>query len=135
MTTLIGSRSYAVWIALLRSSVVLFTSGFQGDNFSSSSFGRLTGETFLQKVGKVLVDVYSIRLRHLYHCVDQGTCLRSRWNDCKQPVFASDDDLPDVTLGSIVGEVAASIQKIILQQNTFSKPSGCPLPVETDGSS
>lgn len=49
--------------------------------------GGLTGRTFFQKVGKVLVDVHSIRPCHFYHCVDQSTCLRSGWNDREQPVF------------------------------------------------
>ena len=60
---------------------------------------RLDGRAFLQKVGKVLVDVHFICSRHFYHWIDQGACLCSGGYDRKQPVLASDDHLLDVTLG------------------------------------
>lgn len=48
--------------------------------------GGLAGRTFFQKVGKVLVDVHSIRPCHFYHCVNESTSLCSGWNDREQPV-------------------------------------------------
>lgn len=77
--------------------------------------GGLAGRTFFQNVGKVLVDVHSIRPCHFYHCVDQSTCLRSGWNDRKQPVFPANNHLLYSSLTGIVRKTAASIQKIILQ--------------------
>ena len=73
----------------------------QGSQLLQFLVGGLAGRTFFQKVGKVLVDVYSIRLCHFYHCVDQCTRLRSGWNDRKQPVFPANNHLLYSSLTSL----------------------------------
>ena len=65
-----------------------------------------------KKVGKVVVDVYSIRFCHFYHRVYDSTCLCPIWCVAEQPVFPPYSKWANSVFTKVIGKAASAIFKV-----------------------
>ena len=66
----------------------------------------------LKKVGKVMVDVYSICFFHFYHRVYDSTCLRSIWCVAEQSVFPPYSKWANSVFTKVIRKASFAIFKV-----------------------